>query len=142
MGGPNGSAGQFEGDIKLTGAGHAIVFPDGTRQTTAAGSTSPSPGTEACPDPAYDSGWVEMPISPFEPLSKTLTHNLGGDSDKYLVELRCRVSGWGQTSLTNAGLGEDFYYSNLTASSITISGPQSALDRSMAIRARIWVYNK
>ncbi len=37
MGGPNGLAGEFAGDIMITGAGNGIVFPDGTKQTTAGG---------------------------------------------------------------------------------------------------------
>jgi hypothetical protein len=35
IGGPSGYAGQFEGDIKITGAGKGIVFPDGTKLATA-----------------------------------------------------------------------------------------------------------
>jgi len=36
-GGPNGCAGEFEGDVKIAGSGSGIVFPDGTRQTSAGG---------------------------------------------------------------------------------------------------------
>jgi len=34
-GGPHGLAGEFGGDVKLTGAGNGIIFPDGTKQITA-----------------------------------------------------------------------------------------------------------
>ncbi len=33
---PTGYAGYFNGDVKVTGAGNGLVFPDGTKQTTAA----------------------------------------------------------------------------------------------------------
>jgi hypothetical protein len=37
IGGTNGYAGQFEGDIQIIGSGNGIEFPDGSRQTTASG---------------------------------------------------------------------------------------------------------
>ena len=37
IGGPNGVAAEFVGDVNITGAGNGIVFPDGTKQTTAGG---------------------------------------------------------------------------------------------------------
>jgi hypothetical protein len=82
-----------------------------------------------------------MPTSlPAGTYSEDLTHNLGGNIDDYVVDLQCKVSGWASTTLTDQGLGEEFYYSDLTTRSITISGPKSALDRQVAIRVRIWVY--
>ncbi len=33
---PDGYAGYFSGDVKITGSGKGLVFPDGTKQTTAA----------------------------------------------------------------------------------------------------------
>jgi hypothetical protein len=63
MGGPNGYAGEFEGDLKITGAGKGIVFPDGSRQTTAAKSASTTPPPPArrlvvvLPRPTTADGW-------------------------------------------------------------------------------------
>lgn len=36
-GGPQGLAGMFEGDFCITGNGNGLIFPDGTKQTTAGG---------------------------------------------------------------------------------------------------------
>ena len=108
IGGPHGYAGQFEGDVRISGPGNAIVFPDGTRQYTAAGSSGGTVAA-ACATPDYDSGWVDVPISPSGTSSKILTHNLGGNLDKYVVDLQYRVSGWAKTTGANEGLGADFY---------------------------------
>jgi hypothetical protein len=142
MAGLNGCAGQFQGDLKISGAGNAIIFPDGTKQYSAAGTSGTSGGAvaAACATPDYDSGWIDMPTSPLGPFSKTLNHNLGGNLDKYVADLQYRVSGWGSSIGANTGLGAEFYYSKLTTSSITVSGPQSAMDAYVGIRARIWVY--
>jgi hypothetical protein len=143
MGGPNGYAGQFEGDLKIAGAGHGIVFPDGSRQTTAAGSTSTSPtpgGTVACgcPAPAYDSGWVAMTTGG---QSKVLTHNLGGSLDDYTVDLQLKRNNIvGTINVTNRGIGQDFYYTNLTTQSLTVFGPQQVgIDYQAWVRVRIWL---
>lgn len=39
-GGPQGLAGEFEGDICIIGDGNGIIFPDGTKQTTAGGGST------------------------------------------------------------------------------------------------------
>jgi len=145
LGGPHGYAGEFEGDVKITGRGHGIVFPDGTRQTTAAAVVSTGgTGSVACAaKPAYDSGWVATPWgSPSDTLQKQLTHNLGGNADDYVVDIQKQQNTIaGPQPPTNRGLGTTFYYSGLTTTGITISGPGSAIDAGTYLRVRIWLTN-
>ncbi len=93
--------------------------------------------------PAYDSGWVEMnPNS-----SKALFHNLGGNTDDYVVDVQL----WditemaGDAGVHNRGLGADFaekvrgvYWQDLTDTEITLvrtlSDPGAG-----AVRVRIWI---
>lgn len=140
-GGPDGCAGRFEGDIRITGPGEGIVFPDGTKQTTAA-SGSGTGGFACFAKPAYDSGWIDMPKtgSSFS-YTTTLTHNLCGNSDDYVVDLQRRMVGYGTDSLQDGGIGDAFYYSNLTTTSIQVTGPISPKSGTISLRVRIWVSN-
>ena len=142
VGGPDGAAGEFAGDLKIARAGSALVFPDGSRQTrAAAGSGSAAAVIGAGATPAYDSGWINTPYTPGPATySKTLVHGLGGNIDHYLVDLQYKVSGFGSAAMENKGLGETFYYSSLTASDITVFAPKSALDFYVAVRVRMWRY--
>ena len=99
-------------------------------------------GIAAFPKPAYDSGWVNK--ADFGGNScKNLTHNLGGSTDKYVVDLQIKDG----SNITNSGLGGDndgpggrgAIWQNLTTTHIEICFwyGDVALD---AIRARIWVY--
>jgi len=142
-GGPRGLAGQFDGDILITGTGHGIVFPDGTKQTTAV-SDGMSKGVRCFPKPAYDSGWTAMPYGSLQQtVQKQLPHNLGGNVDDYVVDMQIRydnIAGWRPPE--NTGLGTKFFYSGLTASSVTLSGPASlGIDAFTFVRIRIWVYD-
>ncbi|OHB64868.1 MAG: hypothetical protein A2Y77_13690 [Planctomycetes bacterium RBG_13_62_9] len=140
IGGPNGYAGLFDGDLKITGTAKGIVFPDGTRQTTAAKGSTSGGGTVACgcAAPSYDSGWVQMTSAG---QSKTLTHHLGGSVDDYTVDLQLKRNNIaGQINVTNKGIGQDFYYSNLTTQTVTVVGPQQVgIDYQAWVRIRIWV---
>jgi hypothetical protein len=141
-GGPEGLAGQFDGDVLITGHDSGIIFPDGTKQTTAATTASSGGGSAACAaKPAYDSGWVATPTgSPSQTLSKQLTHNLGGNVDDYIVDLQMkRTTIVGPQPPTNQGIGSTFYYAGLTTTGISVWGPGSAIDAGTYLRVRIWL---
>jgi hypothetical protein len=157
MGGPYGSAGVFEGDLKISGAGNALVFPDGSRQTTAAksstGGTAPAGGF---PRPNYDSGWVSIA----EAETKTLIHNLGGNTDNYVIDMQFSYLGGGDGTpyynvIHNRGYGGDLgyyvnkhevagvYYTGLTTAIIKVVNgrdPYATGPDIQKIRIRIWVY--
>jgi hypothetical protein len=59
-----------------------------------------------------------------------------------VVDLQRSVSGIAGPNLSNQGLGTAFYYSFLTASSVNISAPYSAVDLVTSVRLRIWVYDR
>jgi hypothetical protein len=98
-------------------------------------------GIAAFPRPSYDSGWVSIGAA----LSDTLTHNLGGDVDRYVVDMTCRETGGREVNNYRVGgdrSGVDYYgayWNDLTTSQIVVvrlvddvSCPQ--------VRIRIWVY--
>jgi len=141
QGGPQGVAGQFDGDTLITGRGNGIIFPDGTKQTTAANGGGSSAG--CCAKPAYDSGWVATPPgSPTQTFQKQLKHNLGGNVDDYVVDLQTKhTTIAGPQPPTNQGIGSTFYYAGLTTTNIILCGPGSAIDAGTSLRVRIWVCN-
>jgi photosystem II stability/assembly factor-like uncharacterized protein len=117
---------EVAGNVKLTGSGNGIVFPDGTKQTTA---------VVGFPRPAYDSGWCLATALPGE---TWFHHGVGGDPNNYVVDLQCKNKG----GISNYGIGgldwEGFYYSNLTNSHFRI---KNDFDDDLLVRVRIWVYN-
>jgi hypothetical protein len=117
-----------------------VVLAVGLMTTAATGGTT---GSSSCfPRAAYDSGWIPTPLgSPAQTYSTTLAHGLGGNVDDYVVDLQKSFSGIAGPDVMNKGIGNTFYYSHLTASSITVSGPYSAIDAFTSFRVRIWVYN-
>ncbi len=91
-------------------------------------------------EPAYDSGWRD--ISQGEDL--TLTHNLGGDTDSYVVDLQGTNA---SVTAGHSGFGLDtrdssntwgIYWSKLTTSDIVVSRA-SADPINQQVRVRIWV---
>ena len=119
-----------EGDLVVTGAYR--------------GDIGPNKGAPF-PRPAYDSGW--QGISDGE--TKTLTHNIGGDPDNYVVDLT--MKGQTGTGVTNRGIGADVYYESqflnkgffwkeLTDSQIKVHREEQDLIAG-TMRIRIWVYN-
>jgi len=95
----------------------------------------------AFPSPAYDSGWVSIN----QDESKTLTHNLGGNVDNYVVDVQFKSIGYG---INNIGYGGREYddgkyigasWRNLTTTTIRVT--RYADDVGVPeIRVRIWVY--
>ena len=122
------------------GTEHQLVKPFAQAATFCVGSTGTT-GSGCFPRPAYDSGWVDMPGTGTSPATITLTHNLRGNVDDYVVDLQRRESGLGATNLTNRGIGDTFFYSGLTTTSIKVSGPISPKSLTISLRVRIWVYN-
>ncbi len=147
MGGPNGLAGEFEGDVKISGAGSGIVFPDATRQTTAGGGG----GAGGFPCPTYDSGWVAL--APGE--SKYLYHNLGGNVENYLVDMQMKDAPPGDAmGIHNIGCGtektrtdtwgwnyEGAGYNSLSTTGIYVfrSRDDKSFGGADEVRIRIWV---
>lgn len=92
------------------------------------------------PAPAYDSGWVHL--NQLE--SRTFVHNVGGDRNKYFVDLQARdYPGFGNR-INIQGHGDAtsqqnmFYYTGLTESQVTVTKGSNDL-MIYEIRLRIWV---
>ena len=108
-----------------------------------------STSSSGFPTPDYDSGW--RGISPGSGL--TLPHNLGGNTDNYIVDLQLRSSKYGVHAIC---LSNDYtcdsygcysfgcYWKELTTSSITIAvqpDTNKYSNRVEQARVRIWIYN-
>jgi hypothetical protein len=98
-------------------------------------------GSFCLPRPTYDSGWIDMPKTGPSPYMTTLTHNLGGNVDDYVIDLQYKSAGPDGTYLMNAGIGNTFYYSRLSTTSLQLTGPISPKSFTLSLRIRIWVYN-
>ena len=98
--------------------------------------------TGTFPSPSYDSEWqLIIPGNTF-----TFTHNLGGFSGNYVVDMRCwdLDDGYGINQIYYGGgeVGGNFFgahWQNLTSSSIQVRRRPNDpyCDR---VRVRIWVY--
>ncbi len=97
-----------------------------------------SPGDFLFTPPAYDSGWLA--ITAGTPL--TLEHNLGGDTDDYVVDLTfLRPAGTHHLSYGSDWVGDDCkgaYWDGLTTTQIGVvrAGGDNYIDY---VRVRIWV---
>ncbi len=128
-----GHGSEHGGEIQLV-----QPFAKATTFCVGAGGAS---GSFCFPRPTYDSGWVDMPKIGPNPYATTLTHNLGGNVDDYVLDLQYKTSGPTETNVTNAGIGNTFHYSQLTATSVKLTGPISPKSVTVSLRLRIWVYN-
>jgi len=99
------------------------------------------------PRPAYDSGWVNLDRGEVT----TLTHNLGGNVDNYVVDMMFKDSGT-EYGINIFGYGGDqyrptldiiltgAYYFNLTSTKISLQRRSDDAAADYA-RVRIWTYN-
>ena len=99
------------------------------------------------PPPDYDSGWLSLATN----TTTTLTHNLGGDANTYMVDFQYKsqtVDGINQRYLGGADFGDTVdigapnnrvgaYWRNLTATSITVYR-RSEDTYAPQVRVRIW----
>ncbi len=121
-----GPAVEARGDLVVTGAYRGNIGPN---------------GGAPFPRPAYDSGWVALALGE----TKTLTHNLGGNVDNYVVIMshRCYYGGpLIPPGYNNAGDGEYYLWMHLTDRQIDIcrKGDDSLPNADKQYRVRIWVY--
>jgi len=138
----SGSANSAGVRARNQGAGPAIVA-EGDLYVTGAyrGNLGPNQGAPF-PRPAYDSGWVT--INPGQ--EKTLTHNLGGNVDNYVVDLQFKATSL-PFQIHSIAYGGDLvgsrreggYYKNLNTSSVIINRFAHDLQADQ-MRVRIWVY--
>jgi hypothetical protein len=102
------------------------------------------PNIAAFPRPAYDSGWVSIS----QGTEKTLTHNLGGDPDNYVVDMQFYKSSMGRHQRYYGGYSYDVgegpwnlgaYWEGLDDTQIKVYRHyrDGATEK---IRVRIWVY--
>jgi hypothetical protein len=118
--------------------GSIAIYSDGDIYATGAFRGNLGSGVGApFPRPAYDSGWLSLSAG-----THVLTHNLGGNPDKYVVELTGRTG----TQPTNEGTTGDAseigklgaYYYGLNGTQLSIKrGADNFYD---GVRVRIWIY--
>ena len=142
---------EVNGNVRAAGSGNGFIYPDGSKQTTAASAT------HRLPAPAYDSGWTAINADGNE---KIYSHGVGGDINNYVIDLQFKDDGGPVPDLGihNFGFGGDWtsnYYSywgcwyemvrsgitiwGLTSTTITLS--RGANDTQAGqFRIRIWTY--
>ena len=122
---------EVDGDLKVTGAYK--------------GNISSSSGSDGAPfpRPAYDSSWVAVVLGS----EVTLTHNIGGNVDNYVVDLQFKntvfffgVNTMGYGMLYMEGNWAGATYSELTTTSIKVHRVDADI-YAPEVRVRIWVYN-
>ena len=133
------------GNIKVSGAGNGVIFPDGSKQITSA-----TDGKGGFPPPDHLSNWETIPAG-----GAVFYHGLGGDVNKYKVDLQFKWENGGNINIGNLG-GDRYwdydydsgsyrlfqygvYYCNLTASSIKIVRESDSTETTQ-VRVRIWKY--
>jgi len=103
------------------------------------------PNIAAFPRPAYDSGWVSISKG----TTKTLTHNLGGNADNYVVDMQFQSSMYGRNQKCYGGYHfrsgvvphkySGAYWKGLDDTQIKVFRFKSD-DAVSYVRVRIWVY--
>jgi len=126
-----------DADFEIRNGDDALVFNVDESGDVSFGGT----GMVAFPRPAYDTGWVAL--SPGA--SANRTHNLGGNTDNYVVDLTCKRSGgagvnnWGVGGDANGSEYYGAWWSNLTNSAIALHRWDNDSD-CPSVRVRIWLY--
>ncbi len=92
------------------------------------------PPSKTLGDPAYDSGWEGLGISP-DPIPVNFDHNLGGDPKDYLVDLVCKDETYGVYDCTSNDFAAHAHWYDLTSSSISVYASTFIAD---AVRVRIY----
>jgi hypothetical protein len=128
-----------DADFEIRNKDGTLIFNVDESGTITFGGT----GLAAFPRPAYDSGWVNLGLG----AASTRTHNLGGNTDNYVVDLTCKRSSGG-AGVNNWGVGGDVgdageyyggWWSNLTTTSIVLHRWNDDTD-CPSVRVRIWMY--
>ncbi len=123
-----------------TGSGCFGVFSNGDMRVTG-NLTVDGQANGFFPRPAYDSGWIAISVgTPY-----TLTHNIGGNPDNYVVDMQFKdnTNGQGINQMYYGGTYGPSYlgawWRGLTAQQIGVYRESVApyLDQ---VRIRIWVY--
>ena len=125
-----------DADFEIHNAADTLIFDVDDSGAVVYG----GPGIAAFPRPAYDSGWTIIGAGDL----LTLDHNLGGDVDRYVVELTCQHPSYGRHIF---GLGGDvtsgaFYgvfWRNLTTASVGVERATNDAECPQ-VRVRIWMY--
>ncbi len=147
--GPNGLTVNGNVGIGTTNPGEKLEIAGNLMVTGAyKGNISSSSGSDGAPfpRPAYDSGWVAITAGG---AGITLTHNIGGNVDNYVVDVQFKSSlyginnffyggdqFWGGQAMVNRGA----IYRDLGTNTIRIQrkSDDNGIEQ---IRVRIWVYN-
>ena len=94
------------------------------------------------PRPAYDSGWTNIPCPPNY---ITITHNVGGDVEKYFVDMQMQHDSYGISTRylgvewTPGGNAYGNWYWKLTSGDVEVW--RASFGGATNVRLRIWVYN-
>jgi hypothetical protein len=126
-----------DADFEIRNGGNTLIFNVDESGAVTFGGT----GIAAFPRPAYNSGWVSIGAG----LSDSLPHNLGGNVDRYVVDLTCK--GTSGNGITNFRVGGDrngsayygAYWNNLSTSSIVVLRYVDDV-HCPQVRVRIWIY--
>jgi len=86
------------------------------------------------PLPDYDSGWFTTIIDAYV----NLTHNLGGSTDRYMVELHYRGGPLGEGESDRWEKNKGVHWENLTTTTIDVYRAKED-DCCLEARVRIWV---
>jgi hypothetical protein len=140
---------EVDGEIEFSDSGHVtgpVVFDSGSVTFDDGASFDGTVRLDAAvlgsmPRPAFDSDWIDIG----QGRKRTLTHDLGGNTDRFVVDLQCRAAASG---VNNRGVGGDSrsatdnlgaFWADLTSTSVSVTR-QSDNTSCTSFRIRIWTY--